>query len=76
MFAKATSPSSNDTKIVPVTQHARPVFYGMNTSMSDSTVYVTAHTPEGGEVQYRISMVRDLIGWKISNIELYFPSQN
>ena len=76
VFSKATSASSIDTMIEPVTQDASPVIDGMNKSMSDSTVYVTAHTPEGGEVQYRISMVRDLIGWKVANIELYFPSQN
>ena len=76
VFSKATSESSIDTMIEPVQQDANPTIDGMNKSMSDSTVYVTAHTPEGGAVQYRISMVRDLIGWKVSNIELYFPSQN
>ncbi len=49
---------------------------GVNQSMSDSTVYVTAATPEGGSVDYRVTLVRDLIGWKISGVELYFPSQN
>lgn len=49
---------------------------GMDKSMSDSTVYVTAKTPEGGDVQYKVSLVRNMIGWKVSNVELYFPSQN
>ena len=44
--------------------------------MTDSTVYVTAETDQGGQMQYKLSMVRDLIGWKVSNVELYFPSQN
>ena len=39
--------------------------------MSDSTVYVTAKTPEGGDVQYKVSLVRNMIGWKVSNVELY-----
>lgn len=49
---------------------------GVNRSMSDSTVYVTANTAEGGDVTYQISMVRDMLGWKVSDVELYFPSQN
>ena len=44
--------------------------------MSDSTVYVTAKTEQGGDVQYKVSLVRDMIGWKVSSVELYFPSQN
>ena len=53
-----------------------PAIDGMDKSMSDSTVYVTAKTPEGGDVQYKVSLVRNMIGWKVSNVELYFPSQN
>lgn len=49
---------------------------GIEKSMSSSTAYVSAKTSEGGEVQYKVSMVRDLVGWKVSNVELYFPSQN
>ena len=76
VFSKATSESAIDTMLEPVVQDADVTIDGMNRSMSDSTVYVTAHTPEGGELEYRLSMVRDLIGWKVSNVELYFPSQN
>jgi hypothetical protein len=43
--------------------------------MSDSTVFVTATTEEGGSVTYKVSMVRNLIGWKISSVDLYFASQ-
>ena len=49
---------------------------GIDRGMSESTLFVTAQTPQGGDVQYKVSLVRDLIGWKISNVELYFPSQN
>lgn len=49
---------------------------GINKSMSASTAYVTAVTPQGGDVTYEVSLVRDMIGWKISNVELYFVSQN
>ena len=49
---------------------------GVNKSMSASTAYVTATTPEGGEVTYEVSMVRDMIGWKVSGVSLYFASQH
>ena len=49
---------------------------GMNRSMSDSVVYATAATGEGGTVTYQVSLARDGIGWKVTNIELYFPSQS
>ena len=44
--------------------------------MNSSTAYVTATTPEGGEATYEVSMVRDMIGWKISGVSLYFASQH
>lgn len=49
---------------------------GVNRSMSTSTAYVTATTAQGGEVQYEVSLVRDMVGWKVSNVDLYFTSQN
>ena len=49
---------------------------GVNKSMSASTAYVTATTPEGGDVTYEVSMVRDMIGWKVSGVNLYFASQH
>lgn len=48
---------------------------GMNKSMSESTVYATATTPEGGSVKYEVSLVRDMIGWKVSSADYYFTSQ-
>lgn len=53
-----------------------PVIDGMDKSMSDSTVYVTAKTAEGGDMQFKVSLVRNMIGWKVSNAEIYSPSQN
>ena len=53
-----------------------PTINAVEKSMTDSTAYVTASTEGGGQMQYKLSMVRDLIGWKVSNVELYFPSQN
>ena len=49
---------------------------GVDKSMSSSTAYVTATTPQGGDITYEVSLVRDMIGWKVSNLELYFASQH
>ncbi|MDO4501648.1 MAG: tetratricopeptide repeat protein [Coriobacteriia bacterium] len=49
---------------------------GMSKSMNESTVYVTAKTEQGGSVKYKLTMVRDMLGWKIANVELYYASQN
>ena len=49
---------------------------GMNKSMSSTTAYVTGTTPQGGNVIYEISLVRDFVGWKVSNVDLYFTSEN
>ena len=65
-----------DSLTGPIVTDPSAEVLGVDKSMSNSTVYVKATTDQGGKVQYKISMVRDLIGWKISNVELYFPSQN
>ena len=49
---------------------------GVNKSMSESTVYATATTEEGGEVTYQVILGRDLIGWKVIDAEIYSPSQH
>lgn len=57
-------------------QDADVTINGTEQSMSASAVYVTADAPEGGQIDYRVSLSRDLIGWKVSDVELYFPSRN
>ena len=49
---------------------------GMNKTMSTTTAYATGTTPQGGNITYEISLVRDMIGWKVSNVDLYFASEN
>lgn len=50
---------------------------GVNKSMSASQAYVTGTTKGDGEITYLVTMARgDLIGWKVTNIELFFDSQN
>lgn len=57
-------------------QDSDPTIDGVDKSMSSSTVYVTADTGQGGTVSYRVTLSRDLIGWKVSDVSLYFPSQH
>lgn len=47
---------------------------GVNRSMSNSEVMVTATLADGGEQSYTFSLVRDGIGWKISDINPVFTS--
>ncbi len=76
MFSSATTPENAKTMAEFVVTDPNAVVDGVNRSMTESSVFVTATTDEGGEVTYKVSMVRDLASWKISNVELYFPSQN
>lgn len=76
VFAKEVDADKAKTMVEPLVADANPSINGVDKSMSDSTVYVTAKTAEGGDVQYKVSLVRDMVGWKISSVELYFPSQN
>ena len=76
VFSSEVDSSKAASMVEPVVQDANPAIDGMNKSMSDSTVYVTAKTAEGGAMQYKVSLVRDAIGWKVSSVDLYFPSQN
>ena len=48
---------------------------GTVNNLSSADVYVTATTPQGGEIPYQVSLVRDGIGWKVSNVSLAFASQ-
>lgn len=53
-----------------------PTIDGVERDMTSSSVYVTTQTDQGGDISYKVSMVRDGLGWKVSDIELYFASEN
>ncbi len=76
VFASSVSDSNKDVFVGIVVPDSDVVIDGIDRSMSDSTVYATATTPEGGKVTYSLTMVRDLLGWKISDVDLYMASQN
>ena len=84
LFADPTSPDSYANGITSediadmsklVADGSTVTVDGVDRSMSSSTAYVTATTPQGGDVTYEVSLVRDMIGWKVSNLDLYFASQ-
>lgn len=75
LFAEDVTSEEAENMLNPVVQDPDVVIDGVNRSMSDSVAYATARTPEDGEIAYRVSLVRDMIGWKVSSVELYFASQ-
>ena len=48
---------------------------GVDRSMTDSTVYLTAALAGGGEQAYTIELVRDGISWKVSSVTPSYLSQ-
>lgn len=76
VFAEGLSSESKAAMLASVVQDSAVDIDGVNTTATDSIAYATADTGKGGKVTYKIALVRDFIGWKISGIELYFPSQN
>lgn len=75
-YANGITSSDIDEMSKLVAQGSTIKIDGVDKSMSSSTAYVTATTPQGGEVTYEVSLVRDMIGWKVSNLDLYFASQH
>ncbi len=74
------SSSLSDTDVSDITSllvtDADVTINGVTRSMSSSTVYATAATPEGGSLMYEVELGRDMIGWKVIDAQLYFLSQN
>lgn len=49
---------------------------GVDLSMTDSTVYLTATLAGGGEQDYTIGLVRDGISWKVSSVAPSYLSED
>jgi hypothetical protein len=47
----------------------------LHRTMTVSEAVVIATLPEGGTLRYNVGLTRDVLGWKINNIELVFASQ-
>lgn len=75
-FASSVSQDNVSSILDMIAQDNNASIDEIDRGMSQSTVYVTATTAQGGQMHYQVSMVRDGIGWKVSDVSLYFPSQN
>jgi hypothetical protein len=69
------SENADTTVAATLVANDNAVIDGVNKSMTNSTVYVTSKTDAGMDITYEVSMVRDFIGWKISDVQVYFASQ-
>lgn len=76
VIADGVSDSDAQAMTGILVQDSDPTINGMDRSMSTSVAYVTADSPDGGQIDYRVSLSRDMLGWKVSGVELYFNSQN
>lgn len=76
VFSKDIATEDAQAKVAPLVQDNAVTINGVNKSMSESTVYATAKTDQGAEVEYEVKLVRDMIGWKVADVEIYFASQH
>ena len=76
LFTSSVSQTDIDQMFKFVIQTNDVTIEGVDRGMDSSQVYATAPTSDGGSVQYKLSLTRDLIGWKITSIELNFASEN
>ena len=47
---------------------------GVDRSMTESSVLVTVTLSAGGEQSYRVSLVRDGLGWKVDGVTVEYPA--
>jgi Flp pilus assembly protein TadD len=47
---------------------------GVDRSMNESSALVTATLSAGGEQSYRVTMVREGIGWKVDSVSVEYPA--
>lgn len=76
VFADGLSEDTVRVMTSSIPQNSGIVINGVNMSASESEAFLTLTTDKGGKVMYRVLLVRKLIGWQISSVELYFPSLN
>ena len=76
LFSPSVSKAEVDQMTKFVVQTDEVKIDGVDRSMDKSAVYATAATTDGGDVQYKIMMERDLIGWKIVDVSLNFASKD
>lgn len=76
LFSEEMSGTAAQESINQIVSNAEVTVDGVNKSMSESTAYATAHSSLGANVTYEIKLIRDGLGWKISDLEIYYASQH
>lgn len=74
LFSNGLSDTTLKSMLDPVIADAKVKIDAVQSQSTESTVYASASTGKGGSITYKITLARDFLGWKISGIELYFPS--
>ncbi len=59
-----------------IPQGAQVEVKGVDRSMKQSRVYITATLPQGGKQNYIVDLNRSGLSWKVSNVLPEFPSQD
>ncbi len=75
VFVDTISKENANSMLSAVVQDQNVTIDGVNRTMTESVVFATATAPQGAKITYEIDMVRDMVGWKVTSIDLYFPSQ-
>lgn len=75
-FASSVNDTSKKQMVDTLVTDSSVEITGVVRDMNESKVYASATTEQGGELKYLITMKREMVGWKVSNVELYFSSQN
>lgn len=74
VFADGLSADTIRAMTTSIPQDSKIAIDGINMTASESEAFVTLTTENGGNVMYRVLLVRNFVGWQISSVELYFPS--
>lgn len=62
VFSDRVNDTKKDSYVSMISQDSDPKINGVTRSVNESTVYVTGKTQSGGNVEYKIKMVRDILG--------------
>ncbi len=76
IFDNSVDSSKKDSYISMISQNSNPLIKAVDRQMMQSYVYVQSKTSAGGVVEYKITMSRDILGWKVHNVDLNFASKS
>lgn len=74
-WSDSVNQDSRDAQMAPLSAVSSYELTAVQRSTSSSAVFVKATLNGGGTAYYELMMGRDLIGWNLEYVELYFPSE-